>query len=162
MPALILSNCATTDKEKSEHYSTAINLSTSGDDIAFDKEAVQVPFVKHIVLTFRNEATTYSEIYHNVAIVKPGFEKKVLKEMDKMDYELDHKIDSFTMKKLDHYFLAKSTVIDPQQEITVDFRPPKPGIYMYVCLVPGHGTALKMRGYLNVKKKEINKEGVKK
>ena len=48
--------------------------------------------------------------------------------------------------------LALTRVLNPGQEDTVNFTPPAPGEYVYICLMSGHGDMLGMRGILALKR----------
>ncbi len=140
-------SCSSIDRS-SKYYETKIDLSTNGDDIAFDKSAIQVPFGKTILLSFINRATHDSEITHNVAIIDLGKEKEVLDLMNDNDYEFDEANNPFKDKK---YILATSKVLAPGKATVVEFTPKKPGLYTYICLMPGHGNMMNMKGVINVK-----------
>lgn len=121
-----------------------VRLSTKGNDIAFDQEAIQVPFGKVIKINFVNEAVKDSEILHNVAILKPGTYDSLMKELQASGYDIE--------KFRNHpSVLAMTKALDPGQSETLSFTPDKPGFYPYVCLMAGHGDMLGMKGMLNVK-----------
>jgi len=121
-----------------------IRLSTKGNDIAFDQEAIQVPFSKTIKINFVNEAVMDSEILHNVAILRPGSYDSLMKELQASGYDIE--------KFRNHpNVIAMTKALDPGQSETLSFTPDKPGFYPYVCLMAGHGDMLGMKGILNVK-----------
>ena len=55
-------------------------------------------------------------------------------------------------ERLRGVILALSRVLNPGQEDVVEFSPPAPGEYVYICLMPGHGDMLGMRGILALKR----------
>ena len=120
-----------------------VNLVTKGTEMAFDQTALEVPLGKKIQLTYSNQSEASSEITHNVAIVKIGFEEKLIESLKKNDYDLE-KIDP-------NFLVAKTKVLEPGEKDTITFKPDKAGKYTYICLMPGHGTMLGMKGILNVK-----------
>ena len=125
-----------------------INLSTKGNDIAFDQAAVQVPLDVPIKIVFVNKAKHDSQILHNIAILKPGTLDAVLKEFESIDYDIA-KISK------NPNVLAITKNLEPGGKETLTLGPDKikgPGFYPYVCLIPGHGDILGMKGVLNVVK----------
>lgn len=122
-----------------------VKLSTKGNDIAFDQTAIQVPFGKNIKINFVNEATKDSEILHNVAILKPGTADEVIAELQKNGYDLD-KI------RKNKSVLGMTKAIAPGASEALEFTPPSPGFYPFLCLMAGHADMLGMKGVLNVKK----------
>lgn len=127
-----------------ESKSIEIKLSTKGNDIAFDQTAVQIPCCKLIKLKFVNEASKDSEIQHNIAILEPGSTEKVIKDLQKMNYDIE-KIRS------NKAVLAMTKPLTPGEAGILEFTPKKPGFYPFICLMPGHGDMLNMRGILNIK-----------
>lgn len=123
-----------------------IKLSTKGNDIAFDQAALQVPFAAKVKVRFANEAAKDSQIQHNVAILKPGTYDEVIKELQKSGYDIEK-------MRANKNILGMTKALDPGSEETVEFAPVGPGFYPYVCLMPGHGDMLGMKGILSVQKK---------
>lgn len=125
-----------------------INLSSKGNDVAFDTGNIQVPHGRKVRLVFKNKAEPDSEILHNIAILKPGTEKEVLAFFEKHDYD-------YAKVKTHPSILAITPNLNPGEEaellLTKDMLS-KPGYYPYICLVPGHADMLGMRGVLHVKK----------
>lgn len=120
-----------------------IELSTKGNDIAFDQSAVQVKFQKSVSLKFVNKAAADSHIGHNVAILKPDATEAVIQELRKNNYDL-------AAIKNHPGILALSKTLNPGEADVVTFAPDKPGFYPYLCLMPGHSDILGMKGILNV------------
>ncbi len=120
-----------------------IELSTKGNDIAFDQSAVQIKFNKSISLKFVNKAAADSHIGHNIAILKPDATDAVIEVLRKNNYDLA------AIK--DHPgILVISKNLNPGEADVVTFSPEKPGFYPYLCLMPGHSDILGMKGILNV------------
>ena len=122
-----------------------VSLSTKSNDIAFDKTAIQVSFGKPIKLIFRNDASKGTEIQHNIAILRPGTTDSVFKELQAINYDI-------AAIKKNPSILAMTKTLDPGTQDSLEFTPPEPGFYPYVCLMAGHGDMLGMRGILEVKK----------
>lgn len=130
-------------KKKTGTVVLKINLVTKGTEMSFDQTELNVQFGKKIKLTYKNHSDAKSEISHNVAIVKLGFEQKLIENLKANDYDIE--------KINPEFLVAKTKVLEPGEEDTIIFKPDKPGAYTYICLMPGHGTMLGMKGILNVK-----------
>lgn len=120
-----------------------IELSTKGNDIAFDQEAVQIKFQKKMRLKFVNKAAHGSHIGHNIAILKPGTTDAVLKDLQKSNYDLN-------IMKGHPSVIVMSKTLNPGEEDVLEFSPEKPDFYPYLCLMPGHSDILGMKGILRV------------
>ncbi len=122
-----------------------INLSTNGDDISFDKKEVNVKYGDEIFITFKNKASKDSHIIHNIAIVTVGGLTNLMKTLQKSNYEINS-------IKSNKDLIALSKDLPPGEQDTIRINPKKPGKYIYVCLMAGHGDLFDMTGYLIVKK----------
>lgn len=122
-----------------------VKLSTTGEEVMFDQQRLELPYAKTIRLKYKNDAPLDSQISHNVAIIRPDRVAAVIAVLQEHDYDLKSVRDSADI-------LALSRVLNPGQEDTVDFSPPAPGEYVYICLMPGHGDMLGMRGILALKR----------
>lgn len=120
-----------------------IELSTKGNDIAFDQAAVQIKFKKTIGLKFVNKAAADSHIGHNIAILKPDATDAVIQDLRKNNYDL-------AAIKNHPGILIISKTLNPGESDVVTFRPDKPGFYPYLCLMPGHSDILGMKGILHI------------
>ena len=138
-----------TQPKNGEISEIVVVLSSKGNDVAFDQKALQVPFGKKVKFIFKNKADGDSEIDHNIAIIKPGKEEQVLKILNDEEYEFDDETDPFIKNK--DLLIAYTRMLPPQREATLEFTPEKKGYYTYICLMPGHGNILKMKGILKVK-----------
>lgn len=118
-------------------------LSTNGNDIAFDQTALQVPMAETVSMRFSNEAAKGSEILHNVAILKPGSLDVFLVDLQKSGYDIE--------KVKNHpSVLAMTAALLPGSNEVLNFQPPGPGFYPYVCVMAGHADMLGMKGVLNI------------
>jgi azurin len=122
-----------------------VKLSTTGQEVMFDQQRLDLPFAKTIRLKYKNDAPLDSQISHNVAIIRPERVAAVMAILQDHDYDLASVRGSADI-------LALTRVLDPGQEDTIDFSPPAPGEYVYICLMPGHGDMLGMRGILALKR----------
>ena len=125
-----------------------VNLSSKGNDIAFDVKSIQVPFGEDVTIQFTNAANKDSEIAHNIAVLKPGSTHEVLKFFEESSYNYE--------KTSKHQsVLAITPNLQPGQssELLLSKKVlTEPGYYPYICLVPGHADILGMKGLLFVKK----------
>ncbi len=122
-----------------------VKLSTTGQEVMFDQQRLELPFAKTIRLRYKNDAPLDSQISHNVAIIRPERVAAVMATLQEHDYDLESVRGSADI-------LAISRVLNPGQEDVVEFSPPEPGEYVYICLMPGHGDMLGMRGILALKR----------
>lgn len=122
-----------------------VKLSTTGQEVMFDQQRLDLPFAKTIRLKYKNDAPLDSQISHNVAIIRPERVAAVMAILQDHDYDLASVRGSADI-------LALTRVLDPGQEDTIDFSPPEPGEYVYICLMPGHGDMLGMRGILSLRR----------
>jgi azurin len=120
-----------------------VKLSTTGDEVMFDQRRLVLPFVKTVRLRYLNDAPADSQITHNVAIIRPDRVAAVMAILQEHDYDLASVRGSADI-------LALTRVLNPGQEDTIDFSPTAPGEYVYICLMPGHGDMLGMRGILAI------------
>jgi azurin len=121
-----------------------VKLSTTGNEVMFDQQRIELPFAKNIRLRYKNDAPLDSQISHNVAIIRPEKVATVMTTLQEHDYNLASVKDSPDI-------LAITRVLNPGQEDVINFIPPAPGEYVYICLMPGHGDMLGMRGTLVIK-----------
>ena len=78
-----------------------------------------------------------------MAIIRPERVASVLAILQDHDYDLASVRGSADI-------LALTRVLNPGQEDVIDFQPPAPGEYVYICLMRGHGDMLGMRGVLAI------------
>jgi azurin len=121
-----------------------VKLSTTGGEVMFDQQRLDLPFTKNIRLRYKNDAPLDSQISHNVAIIRPERVAAVMSILQEHDYDLASVTGSADI-------LALTRVLNPGQEDVITFSPPSAGEYVYICLMPGHGDMLGMRGVLSIK-----------
>jgi len=122
-----------------------VKLSTTGNEVMFDQQRLDLPFARTVRLRYKNDAPLGSQITHNVAIIRPERVDAVMAILQEHNYDL-------ASVKGSADILALSRVLNPGQEDVVTFSPPSAGEYVYICLMPGHGDMLGMRGVLSMKK----------
>ncbi|HET6150761.1 MAG TPA: hypothetical protein VFH68_24705 [Polyangia bacterium] len=120
-----------------------VKLSTTGNEVMFDQQRIELPFAKIVRVRYKNDAPLGSQISHNVAIIRPERVASVMAILQEHDYQLSSVKGSADI-------LAQSRVLNPGQEDVVKFSPPSPGEYVYICLMPGHGDMLGMRGIMSI------------
>jgi len=121
-----------------------ISLKTTGHSIVFDQTELEAPFGTRLRLTYKNAAPVGSMINHDVAILRPGSEEKILTTLQEHDYQLDSIKDSKDV-------IGLTKTLKPGESDTIEFRPPTRGDYVYICLMPGHGDVMGMKGILRIK-----------
>ena len=119
-------------------------LSTRGDDISFDKQLIEVPSGRRLEITFKNEASERSAITHNTVVLLPGTETETFRRLHDVSFDLSQMAG-------DPGILALGTTLAPGDSETLSLRFPGPGSYPFVCLMPGHGDMMGMRGIIVVR-----------
>lgn len=125
-------------------HALTISLKTTGHSIVFDQTTLEAPFGTRLRLTYRNAAAKGSMINHDVAIIKPGRDQQILETLQQNDYKLDSIKDSKDV-------IGLTKTLRPGESDTIEFLPPERGDYVYICLMPGHGDIMGMRGTLRIK-----------
>jgi plastocyanin len=121
-----------------------ILLSTQGDDISFDKREIEASVDRPLAIQFTNRASRDSAIVHNTVVLQPGTEEIVFAKLAEVDYEL--------AKLAGHpAILALGAPLQPGQSETLVIKFPAAGTYPFVCLMPGHGDMMGMKGVILVK-----------
>jgi len=121
-----------------------ISLKTTGHSIVFDQTELDAPFGTRLRLTYKNAAPAGSMINHDVAILRPGSDEKILATLQEHDYQLDSIKDSKDV-------IGLTKTLKPGESDSIEFLPPTRGDYVYICLMPGHGDVMGMRGTLRIK-----------
>lgn len=121
-----------------------ILLSTHGDDISFDRVDIVGSTRRPLALTFTNQASQGSGISHNVVILKPGSEDAVFARLYEVNFDLTQMTDH-------HLIVALGKPLSPGQSETLVVKFNEPGVYPFVCLMPGHGDMMGMKGKITVR-----------
>lgn len=143
----ILLSCSTFKQDSNRQPGKIkINLSSKGNDVAFDTQAIQAPKGRGFEIVFENKAGPDSEILHNIALLKPGSTDEVLEAFEESDYDID-KI------RKHNKVLAMTPELNPGEKATLQISREMvatPGYYPYICLIAGHADMLGMKGILHV------------
>jgi azurin len=121
----------------------ALQVSTKGDDLAFDKTTLSAKPGQTIRLTFTNKASKSSAMQHNWVLVNPGTadtvgQASMMAGPDKGYLAISPDV------------LAHTKLLNSGESDTVEFKAPtKPGDYPFICTFPGHYAL--MKGVLKVK-----------
>jgi azurin len=123
------------------------------DGLRFDPPRFSAEPGQKLVIELENEDSSHQS--HNFLLIRPG----KLKEIVESAMALGEKgpAQSFVPQSSD--ILAHSTVLDPEKQsrISVDL-PSEPGVYPYVCTMPGHGMVMYGALYLGVTLPAIDKD----
>jgi len=112
---------------------TLIEIHTLRGQMKYDVEEFQVEPGAQVRLVLHND----DDMHHNLLICKPG--KGNEQEVAKKAWDLGG--DGFDKHWIPEHpdILFASRMADPKQSVTLEFTAPKePGIYPYVCTLPGH------------------------
>lgn len=146
--ALALSSCAPGVTQAPREI--LIRLGTERLGVGFDPKEVRVSFVPTIRILFRNDVDPSWGMHHNVAIAVPGREAALIASL--RDLGVDHLHLAEALRGSPNV-LAMTGALAPGASETIDFHPPAPGTYQYICLVPGHAERMGMVGALIVEAK---------
>lgn len=122
-----------------------VRLATDGDRMAFDFETFEVPAGAEVRLVFKN--TAQKPMFHNWVLVTKGSEEAVLGEALQAGYER-------AWVSAHPAVLAATGAPRPGEESSVTFSAPPPGVYPYLCTVPGHAF---MRGRMIVRAPSVRR-----
>ena len=119
-----------------------VQMSSVGNQMAFDKTTLTLPAGAEVHLTLKNTATV-ATLPHNWVLVKTGTEASVaaagLKRGEPAGY----------VDVIDRDMLAFTPLAKPGETTEVTFTAPsEPGTYPYICTMPGH--YMMMKGVLTV------------
>lgn len=99
-------------------------------------------------LSVQVENVDPSHLAHNLVIVKPGQVQEIVQLAMGMGESGPAKAFVPTHPAI---LAASSTVVDPEKKLQVKFKvPDEPGVYGYVCTVPGHGMVMFGAMYVGV------------
>ncbi len=124
-----------------------IRLGTQRYGVGFDPEEVRVPLVEKVRIVFRNDVDPSWQMVHSVAIAAQGRETALIASLRFLPHE-DHALHEALRGSPD--IIAMTGPLAPGASEVIEFLPPGPGTYEYVCLVPGHADRMGMVGRLIV------------
>ena len=128
-----------------------IRLGTLQYGVGFEPDEVHVPFVDTVRIVFRNDVDPSWQMAHSVAIATPGREKELVASLRAMHVG-HHEVHEALRGS--PTILAMTDSLEPGASETIEFHPPGPGTYEYICLVPGHADRMRMTGRLVVEKRD--------
>ena len=143
---LVLCGCASSPAPEARRE-VLIRLGTERLGVGFDPKEVHVPYVDSIRIIFRNDVDPTWDMPHNVAIAAPGREAALIASVRDLGV---HHLQLAEKLRDSPNVLAMTGALAPGESETIDFRPPGPGTYQYICLVPGHAERMGMVGILVV------------
>ncbi|MEX0772667.1 MAG: plastocyanin/azurin family copper-binding protein [Balneolales bacterium] len=132
----ILSSCSGEEGNQSQEEAAAndgnvqvIELRSVGDQMQFDKDEIRVSPNQTVRIVLINEATM-DAMKHNVLIVNEGTVNEVGQAaMSEVDND-------YVPESPDVLFA--SALAEPGETVEIEFTPPGPGTYEFVCTFPGH------------------------
>ena len=105
------------------------------DGLRFDPVRISAKTGERLVLELENEDSSHQP--HNLVVVRPGTTQEVVQQALALGEQGPGK--GFVPT---HPAIVAATrgVVDPEKSTTLEFSvPEEPGVYGYVCTVPGHG-----------------------
>ncbi|MDP9036234.1 MAG: plastocyanin/azurin family copper-binding protein [Myxococcota bacterium] len=118
-----------------------LQLATVANTMMYDKKSLTVPAGAEVHLVLKNNATA-ATLPHNWVVVKPGTEASVAAAGLKLGEQAGY----FDVRDKDA--LVHTPMAKPGESSEVTFTAPDPGVYPYICTVPGH--YMLMKGVLTV------------
>lgn len=120
-----------------------VQLSTDGT-FSFDQQQIVVPSGRRVALTFVNGASPESRMVHNTVVLRSAEDEvATFRHLYTSGFDLAAVAD-------DPGVLALGRPLGPGETETLSVRFPGPGTYPFVCLMPGHGDMMGMRGTIVV------------
>lgn len=120
-----------------------LDIGSKGDELAFDKVALDAAAGSKITLNFKNNSNAGANLLHNWVLTKPGAAEGV-----EADGIAAGEANSY-LKPNDDRVIAHTKLIKGGEAETITFDAPAAGQYPFVCTFPGHGAL--MKGTLTVK-----------
>lgn len=110
----------------------SLEVGSKGDELAFDPIELEAKAGILISLKFKNNATK-AGLLHNWVLAKPGMGPGVAAAGQAPG---NGERTGFIPNTPD--MIAHTNLLKPGQHTTILFQVPAPGVYDYVCTVPGH------------------------
>ncbi len=121
-----------------------LDIGSKGDELAFDKAALEAPAGSKITLNLKNNSNPTTNLLHNWALVKGGASPDGVANDGIAAGEANG-----YLKPNDDRVLANTKLGKGGETVSVTFDAPPPGTYDYLCTFPGHGVL--MKGKLTIK-----------
>ncbi len=116
-----------------------LHVAGAGDELAFTPSHLQCTSGARVRIVFTHGGEILSAA-HDWVLLKPGTKQVFLADALKHE-DIGVPFDRSMV-------MASTGVCNKGQTVTVEFVAPAPGVYTYVCSVPGHGET--MQGTLTV------------
>lgn len=113
-----------------------IEISSDGDNIAFNKTELKCKAGETVKLVFKNTSVS-SNMQHNWVLVQPGKESEIEQAGISAGAENGWAPASHPA------ILAQTGLLDPGKTKEITFVCPAKGSYPYICTFPGHAQVMK-------------------
>lgn len=144
------------DKSKSSSAPKARKIKLQMvEGLRFDPVRLSAKPGELLSLEVQNEDTSHQP--HNLLVVRPGTTQEVVKQALEMG---DAALSKGFVPVHPSVVAATRGVVEPEKTASLEFRvPDEPGVYGYVCTVPGHGMVMYGALYVGVEMPPLGKDG---
>jgi uncharacterized cupredoxin-like copper-binding protein len=123
------------------------------DGMRFDPPRFEVKPGDEVSVSLENEDSTHQP--HNFLVLQPGKREEVVKQ----SLELGDKGPAQGFIPENPAIIAHSALLNPEAATTIHFKmPAQPGIYPFICSMPGHGMIMYGAIYSGVKMPVLSKD----
>lgn len=130
------SNSSSTSKKSDENVTEVVLLAT--DMMQFDKNEIRVPAGKKIQLTLRHTGKQAVEVMgHNFVLLTQGT------EIPAFGAKASAARDNAYIPQDTDAVIVHTKMLGGGQSDTIEFDPPAPGTYDFICSFPGHYSVMK-------------------
>lgn len=120
-----------------------LEIGSKGDELLFDKTALEAPAGSKITLKLKNNATVASTLHNWVLAASTSAADAIAADGIAAGEAAGY------VKANDTRVLAKTKMIKGGETDSITFDAPKAGTYTFVCTFPGHSAL--MKGTLTIK-----------
>ncbi|MEC8683677.1 MAG: azurin [Bacteroidota bacterium] len=130
------SNSSSTSKKSDENVTEVVLLAT--DMMQFDKNEIRVPADKKVKLTLRHTGKQAVEVMgHNFVLLTQGT------EIPAFGAKASAARDNAYIPQDTDAVIVHTKMLGGGQSDTIEFDPPAPGTYDFICSFPGHYSVMK-------------------
>ena len=130
------SNSSSTSKKSDENVTEVVLLAT--DMMQFDKNEIRVPAGKKVKLTLRHTGKQSVEVMgHNFVLLTQGT------EIPAFGAKASAARDNAYIPQDTDAVIVHTKMLGGGQSDTIEFDPPAPGTYDFICSFPGHYSVMK-------------------
>ena len=130
------SNSSSTSKKSDENVTEVVLLAT--DMMQFDKNEIRVPAGKKVKLTLRHTGKQAVEVMgHNFVLLTQGT------EIPAFGAKASAARDNAYIPQDTDAVIVHTKMLGGGQSDTIEFDPPAPGTYDFICSFPGHYSVMK-------------------